>query len=846
MADLRNVYTTAQIAALTNSQWVNYDGVESAIQHYCFDTRRCWQTTQTIFIALQGSERHGSHFVQNAYDLGIRYFWLQQPIDLAGTIQLISPKPLAALQNLAQHHRQQFSLPIIGITGSNGKTIVKEWLATLLEGSYELAKSPKSYNSQLGVALSLLLLQPEHTIALIEAGISQIGEMATLADMIQPTIGIFTHFGDAHDQGFADRSQKCAEKLKLFSTCDYVIIDQHHNPEAWQYLPASLYDQVIAIRKVPVSAIFEQQLSALPVAQTYWIQSIAGDQASWHFSLTNPRGQSHAFHLALAGQSALENALLAIVAAWHLGVQPAQIASRLLGLYPVSMRTAVITDNPEIVILNDSYNADRASVENAFSMLSNMQASRPKVILTDLEHQGQQQAAVQQAVLQEAIRRFGIEHVVAIGECSTALAPDFPGLSAYPDTESLMRSWNYEHYRHTTVLLKGARRYRLEQLIPLLSLQAHETYLRINLNALQDNYLHIKRHTQVKVMAMLKAAGYGSGAWQLAQSLEEIGVDYLAVAFSSEGIALRHKGVRAPIMVLSPDTTAYPALFRYQLEPVIGQLDDLKRFLSVRDTLIDAGLDNAASLPIHVELETGMGRNGFAFAELPAVVSILESTQSPLPVASIFSHLAAADEPAHDDFTQAQIEQFIAGSATLRTIAPDALLHIANTAGALRFPKARLDMVRLGIGLYGIDPTNDATMALAEVVSLHSVITQLHDYPPGTSIGYGRSTVLNQPARIATVPIGYADGLPRRLSQSPTAMLIRHQRCHLVGRVCMDLLMLDVTALDDVAVGDEVVIFGQQGQAHLSIQELADWADTIPYEILAGLSSRVKRIYVRE
>jgi alanine racemase len=511
----------------------------------------------------------------------------------------------------------------------------------------------------------------------------------------------------------------------------------------------------------------------------------------------------------------------------------------------------LITDNPEITLLNDSYNADAASVRHAFSLLA-AQESQPRkvVIISDLEHQGERAPTLQRELAELALERFGAGNVMLIGPLFSRLMAEtpLPGAAAYPDLDAFLKAFRYEDFTQSVILLKGARKFRLETLIPYFSQQAATTYLKINLNALKQN-LEVFRSrvpNQTRLMAMLKAAAYGSGGWQLAQELEREGVDYIGVAYTVEGIELRRRGIRAPILVLNPDFATLAQLWRFELQPAVWSFPLLQQLAAI-------AAERQTALPIHLEFDTGMGRLGFEPGQVEPVLDALRSTAGAehLPIASVFSHLAAADAPAQDPFTEQQLAQFEAVAERIQTQYPESLRHILNTGGALRWPGRAGDMVRIGLGLYGISPVPALQRELQEIASLHSSISQIHHYPAGTSISYGRTYVLEAPARIATIPVGYADGIPRALSNGKLEALVHGQRCPVVGVICMDMLMLDVTAVPQAQAGDEVVFFGRQAapsdsETFQSITTLAEAANTIPYEILTGLSLRLRRLYVKE
>ncbi|MEM6263650.1 MAG: bifunctional UDP-N-acetylmuramoyl-tripeptide:D-alanyl-D-alanine ligase/alanine racemase [Bacteroidota bacterium] len=797
----------------------------SAIKYVVFDTRNISHGRESIFVALGTSNRNGHDFVEVAYQKGVRNFILENPVRLPDINYLLVENSLETLQLWAKHHRQQFSYPVIGITGSNGKTIVKEWLATLLEGSFQLVKSPMSYNSQLGVAISLLSMRPGVDLAIIEAGISQPGEMELLAEMIQPDTGILTHMGAAHAEGFESFEQKLAEKCFLFEHVQSLWCG-NGQPTVLSYLnQQGLQVKTVGLHQEGLPTNLE--LEAAPNSQQGW-DIHCGDILA---------------QLPISGNAALENAALAIAVAQEMGVAPAEIRDRILLLHPVEMRTELITDNPEVSIINDSYNSDVDSIRNAFQMLHQQEAHPRKcLILSDMLHQGTQQEALQQEILDEAEKLFGEQHIWTVGTMYAQLR----SFQSYATTQELVKQITYEDFKNSTVLLKGARQFAFEQLIPFLSRRLNATYLEIDLNALKSNLRTLRNLLPegTKVMCMVKAFSYGSGTWEIAQVLERESVEYLSVAYLSEGILLREKGIGLPIMVNNPDINSLQALIAYDLEPQVYSFDLLEAYIRA------ARLAGLPSYPLHLKLDTGMSRLGFQKGDIDQLIEVIGSYPD-IRLISVLSHLAAADDPAEASFCQQQFECFDQMVGRLQAaLGVFPFRHMLNTAGVLQYPERNMEMVRLGIGLYGINPlanpAPDQSPALQEIGTLHSVISQIHTYPAGTTIGYGRSDTLTRTSHIATVPIGYADGIFRAVGNGKLACLVNERFAPTVGRICMDMLMLDVTEIPDVREGDDVVLFGRQGEAFQSVKQVAKAAETIPYEILARISERVRRVFAYE
>ncbi|MCB9231518.1 MAG: bifunctional UDP-N-acetylmuramoyl-tripeptide:D-alanyl-D-alanine ligase/alanine racemase [Bacteroidia bacterium] len=818
-------YTLQEIAEILGTRAVIRQAAEP-VQSVVFDSRQVFRPAQTLFVALKGEKRDGHQFIDNAFEKGVHNYLVSDPHQVPEGCNYIQvPDTLAALQQFATFHRQRFSLPLLAITGSNGKTIVKEWISTLLDKTLLIVKSPKSYNSQVGVPLSLLQLNPAARLGIFEAGISRPGEMEALQVMIQPQLGLLTHFGDAHEEGFPAKEAKLLEKLKLFQACQAVFATAD-DPLVLKHLQ-NLNLPLITIGRDSSASI--RLISAVE------------KKNSWEIQLQD-QGEIHFLKLGLGSQADLENGLLAILVARHFRLSFPEIQEGLEKLQAVSMRMDLISDNPEITIINDAYNADLSSIHNAFSLLFSDEFQPGKaLILSDLEHQGQMQEKIQQEVLQEAVKMLGNENIILIGPVFQQISQG--NMDAYATTEDFLREFDYQRFRNKTVLLKGARRFELEKIIPYLSRRVNATLFKVNLNHLSGNLRFFRSLVPrgTKIMAMVKAFAYGSGTWEIAQALERDGIDYLAVAYLSEGIALRTRNISRPIMVMNPDQTGIEQLFHFDLEPEVYSLDFLKKYLATGKML------GATQMKVHLKVETGMHRLGFRPAELITIQAFLADHPA-LRVVSVFSHLAAADESDEDAYSHAQVQTLTGFADQLeKALSYKPLRHILNTAGILRFPEYSLDMVRLGLGLYGLSPVPGLPFPeLQEVGSLHTIISQLNEYPAGTSIGYGRSQVTERVSRIATLPIGYADGIPRALSNGRVSFLVHGKLAPVIGRVCMDMLMLDVTDIPGVAAGDEVVLFGPQGQAFQSVEALAGGAGTIAYEILSGISPRVRRVYVRE
>nr|MDQ2770918.1 alanine racemase [Bacteroidota bacterium] len=795
---------------------------------------------------------------------------------------LVVPSPLAALQALAAAHRAEFPGPVLAITGSNGKTIVKEWLAQLLSADEDICRSPRSYNSQVGVPLSVWELNPaRHTLGIFEAGISEVGEMARLAAIIQPTEGIFTTLGTAHDAGFASPEQKLREKLRLFQLPGFERL--------FYCADQALVAATVAELQLPG---FSWTRQPGPRADLRFLLESAADSASGavnaapatHLRAEYPAtGLVATFMLPFADEPSLENALHCLAVLLHRRVEPAEIQRRLLRLHPVGMRLEMKHGRHGAYLLDDTYNNDLAGLALALNALARQsRPGRRTLILSDVLESGLSSAELYARVA-ALLPAAGVSRVVGIGEeiaqlsvvryqlsvnreeltaDGTATAKDQPpGLmftdnfslitEFYPSTEAFLAQLNPADFAQETILIKGARRFGFERIVAALQAQQHGTVLEVNLDALAHNLAHYRRqlNTGTKLMVMVKAFAYGAGSYEVASLLEFQRADYLAVAYADEGIALREAGISLPIMVMNAAPDAFETLRRYRLEPEIYSFEMFDEYLAtfLNPQLPTPNIPQAEAriTPIHLKLDTGMRRLGFDEADLPALLARLRPHAAQLPVASLMTHLATADEPAHDDFTQQQLAAFGRMTAAIEaTLGRSVLKHALNSAGILRFPEAQFDMVRLGIGLYGVDASNMAdSTTLRPVSQLRTTISQIKTLPAGHTVGYGRrGQAGSSERRIATLAIGYADGYDRRFGNGTGTVLIHGQPAMLVGSVCMDMCMVDVTDILAARAGDVALVFG----VGLPLPMLAARIGTIAYELLTNVSERVKRVFVSE
>lgn len=794
---------------------------EAELFHIAFDSRRIRAAHHTLFFALQGKNRNGEDFLTDAYRKGVRNFVVPKhsAFSAADCNIFTVNHPLQALQTLATRHRNAFTGPVAGITGSNGKTVVKEWLYQLLQNDFSIARSPRSYNSAIGVAISLLGIEKWHNMALIEAGISEPGEMEVLESMIQPSLGIFTHLGSAHDSNFANRESKVAEKVKLFAHCDVLVYckDEH------------LLDKEIQKLK-----------TANPLLKTItW-----GKHERSNFQIVGKemegmgtrirfihRATDHHLFIPFFDQASAENAMtclctLAAFERWD----PEHIQA-FETLEPLENRMAFMEGKNGNYVVNDSYSNDPESLEVALDFMLRQQPDKPHmVVLSDFDQIAADKNGLYQNVA-HLLKEKGTRNLIAIGPDLFASKSSFGDIPAefFETTEAFLQSPALSQIRDTAILVKGARKFKLERVTDALRKQLQKTHLQIDLNALRNNYSYIRSQlrSSTKVMAMVKAFGYGSGSFEAARALQFAGVDYLAVAYADEGVELRKAGIQVPVMVMNTGISDIETLSQYNLEPVIFDHAGLQDFKH-----------SGKTLNVHIEIDTGMHRLGFA----PQIAGVFQNLPKHLNIASVFSHLAASEDPQHDDFTRAQIASFHEACKCIEEDCGHSFIkHILNTGGVLRFPNAQLDMVRLGIGLYGVDPRGESNVNLETVLQLKTTISQIKEIPAGDSVGYGRRGKSDAARRIAVLPIGYADGLWRAVGHGKGYAQINGSQAPYVGSICMDMCMCDVTHIDCQA-GDEVEIFGNKP----NIQELATWCQTIPYEILTSVSGRVRREYLGE
>ena len=806
-----------EIAQITHGQVIKNE-CSDPILRMVTDTRNSLSPQGSLFVALKGPRSNGHQFIQQAFNKGLRLFLVQEPIDFSipGSSVVLVENTWRALQKLAAHHRQQFHIPVIGITGSNGKTVVKEWLNTLLADEFHIVRSPKSFNSQLGVPLSVWNMEESHTLAIFEAGISEPGEMENLAHIIQPTIGILTNIGSAHSEHFMNRRQHIGEKLHLFEQAEIIIL-----PEDGDVANAA-------------SRWGKSKRCIIRPSLESCVKSMNDTRSSLTIMW---EGQAHVFDVDFVDHASLENALTCILCLLVLNYKHAVIQERLSRLGALQMRLELVKGNQNCYLINDAYSNDLQSLEIALQFTERHATERERcAILSESVQSGLDESALHHRMA-ELVSRHGIHQLYAIGASFDRMKQHYAiPLQTYKTTEEFLSE--IPQFANQTILIKGARSFQFERIVEALEEKSHDTTLEINLAAIRHNlnFFRNKIPSSTKCMAMVKAFGYGAGSKELASTLQFNHVDYLAVAYTDEGVELRRSGISMPIMVMNPEQSSWHALIRHHLEPEIYSFRVLDQLLKTADSL-----SLQRPLPVHIKWDTGMHRLGFLDEEAEALITRLKSATN-IHVVSLFTHLAAADDPQHDDFTREQLNRLHRIANLFRQeLHPDISIHALNSAGIARFPESHMDMVRLGIGLYGISAQVEQQAELQQVSTLRTVISQIKHIRMGDTIGYGRSFQAKRDMRIATIPIGYADGLPRKLSNGQGMVAISGKRATIVGRVCMDMTMVDVTDIP-CREGDSVEVFGSD----ISLQEFAKMCDTIPYEVLTSIPQRVKRVYTQD
>jgi alanine racemase len=819
-------YTATEIKKVVKGQYFSANKNQFTITQIATDTRKLLLSRDTCFVALRGLNFDGHQFLEEAYAKGVRVFITDKNLSarFKDAVFIVVQDTLLALQMIATFHRKHFDIPVIGITGSNGKTIIKEWLYQLVHGDLQICRSPKSFNSQVGVPLSVLQLTRNDQLGIFEAGISKPNEMQRIETMVKPTLGIFTNIGPAHDAGFSSIGEKVKEKLKLFKDCEKIIYCKDHTIID-TYLREN--DNTVTWGEDEDADYVVQILTLKPSLTKVTIQYC---EQIFHFDVP------------FAEKAYIENCLHCIITLMLLGYDIEVLQSRLAYLKILPMRMELKYGINRCTLIDDSYSADILSLQVALDFMRQQQTNQKKtLIISTFEESGITDIVFIKKIIQ-IIRDYHFDKIIGVGQAFVKNTFEFFKLNiefhSFPTTDSLIKGFSGLKFDNELILLKGSRNYQFERVTYELLGQTHKTILEINLNALIDNLNVYKSLVppETGIIPMVKAFSYGSGTTEIATLLEEQNVPYLAVAYVDEGVRLRQMGITIPIMVLNADIFEYRKMVEYNLEPEIYSIEMLYKIISIIDD------DHNERLPIHIKIETGMNRLGIVEEDIDMLIDIL-GNQDKLYVKTVFSHLAASDEPTMDNYTKEQIQVF--ESLTDR-ISKDLDYHfgrhICNSSGIVRFPKAHYDYVRLGIGLYGVDSGNTIQHRLQTIGVLKSRIAQIKEVKSGGTIGYSRKGKANGDKTIAIVAIGYADGFDRRFSNGIGKMYIRGQIAPVIGNVCMDMTMIDITHISGVTTGDEVEVFGK----NISIIDAAANIGTIAYELLTGISERVKRVYYYE
>ncbi len=818
---IREALTIRQVAMITNGSILG--DADRLVGHLATDSRSLPGIDNVMFIAIRGERHDGNDYIRELYERGVRSFLAdrkpQSDFPEDATFCIVKDS-LSALQSLAAERRKKFHGRVIGITGSNGKTIVKEWLSQMLQHEMSVVRSPRSYNSQLGVPLSLWQLSDRYRIAVIEAGISLPGEMAKLEKMIMPDIGILTNIGPAHRENFSSDRVKLKEKLQLFRHSGKLVfrsdtfVDEIRTGDYLHDLGAEKISWALE-----GEALYRCKISTTENSRRM-LEMVTGQDC-------------YSFILPFSDDASVENLVHCIVVMKELGIAFSRIDQLLQMLEPVEMRLETLKGVFGSTLVSDVYNSDLAGLKVALDVLMQQQShAKRMVILSDLYQSGLQDRVLYLEVA--GLLRFkDVHRVFCIGNSISGQRDLFPvDTKFFPDTKSFIREFDPKEIEHAAVLIKGARKFHFEDITRQLQLQFHKTVLEINISEMVNNlnYFRSLLKPSTRVMVMVKALSYGAGSHEIAGFLQHEKIDYLAVAFPDEGIRLRKSGVQLPVMVMNTDPGDYKKVLENRLEPEIYNREGLERLLK------DCRYLGLSGQPVHIKLDTGMHRLGFEEKDLQWLSGQLSASE--IKVKSMFTHLVGSDDPSLDDFTRMQVAKLRKMAGLLKPIVGDSvLLHALNTSGIERFPELQMDMVRIGIGLYG----QGTKRKLEPVSAFRTIISQIRDVAPGEAVGYGRSGVVKRPSRIATIPVGYADGINRHLGNGNYSFFLNGEFAPTIGHICMDMTMLDITGIK-AGVGDQVELFGR----NCTVSAMAEKLGTIVYEVLTGIPERVKRIYIME
>lgn len=815
-------FNIQEVAEICNGEIINATTSDVEIQTLSFDSRKTVEPEHCLFFALVTERNNGHAYVFDAFEKGVRTFVVSEKISLPTDACIIRvDNSLHAAQALVGQHRKKFNYPVLGITGSNGKTIVKEWLFQVMHSKFKIARSPKSYNSQIGVPLSMSLLSEWNDLAIIEAGISQKDEMQNLSEIIYPTHGLITNLKEAHSSGFANDCEKLKEKLLLFKHCKTVFYCKD-DFEVSQEIETLFSDR---------------ELVFWSTGPQGFLNSVTTEKKENATVLSAKRnGSLIKIRIPFSDSASIENAMHTWLIALYFGLSAEEISEKMAQLQSVDMRLNIVRGQHGSVLISDYYNSDPSSVMIALETLEHQTAVGNKIVVLSAFEQIEQSKELYESVFRKLNSKY-IDQIFLVGREWEDYKEE-EKVRWYLTTAELQRELSQFKLSHAAVLLKGARAFSFEKIADVFAEKKHETFLEVNMEALVHNlnFIKSKLPKSTKIMAMVKAFSYGSGSTEIASVLQFHGVDYLGVAYLEEGVELRKSGIALPIMVMNPSQHNFDKLIKNRLEPEIYSLS-LFRFFQAE---IEKDQNPNSRFKIHLKIDTGMHRLGFSLSDLSEVKSLLKKDDR-IEVASVFTHLAGADDLQLDAFSQEQITIFNEACVQLEEhIKTPFLKHIFNSAGAIRFPALANDMVRLGIGLYGIDSSKTVQDRLMPVSRFITHISQIKHIEKGESVGYSRNFVAKEKTTIATLPVGYADGYYRSLGNQNSKVFVKGEYCQVVGNVCMDMLMVDITGLD-IHEGDEVELFGE----HISVSELAEAAGTIPYEILAHISTRVPRVYLQ-
>ncbi len=791
---------------------------EFIIENISIDSRSLQNNQGTLFFALKGNNHDAHQYLENLIEKGVQFFVVEYiPEHLKDKAQFVVVKnTLNALQQTAIFYRNLFSFLTIGITGSNGKTIVKEWLNFLLSPDFAIVRSPKSYNSQVGVPLSIFGSNENHNLGIFEAGISTSNEMENLQKIIQPKIGIFTHLGNAHNEGFSSMSEKIKEKTKLFKDCEIVILEKNETIEK-------------NIHSKTLTWSFSNKKA------TVFGSKKTSKNGFSNITITH-KDNSFEVNIPFQDEASIANAMTCICTLLFLKYEVKTIAERIQNLYPVELRLQVKKGINNCSLIDDSYSSDYQSLKMALDFLEQQKLHQKKtLILSDIFQSGLPLQALYEKVT-SLIKNNEINRLITIGDTIGNYLKEIPNVISFSSTQEFLQQFNLNSFENETILIKGARNFNFEEIVVILEEKNHETVLEVNLDAISYNlnFYKSKLNPETKIMVMVKAFGYGNGGYEIAKLLEHHKVDYLGVAFADEGIELRKAGITVPIMVLNPENSSFNAMIAYDLEPEIYSISGLKAFLKI------AQQRNITSYPIHIKMDTGMHRLGFQADGLEELSELLINNNF-VHVKTIFTHLAASDDTSFRDFTLHQLDLFNQFYTKITaSISHTPIRHVLNTSGIFNYTEFQMEMVRLGIGLYGVGNSEEENKQLLNVSTLKSIISQIRTVNENESIGYSRKFMVKNKMQVATIPIGYADGIRRLWGNEKGYVVINNQKATILGNICMDMLMVDVSEISCKA-GDEVIIFGEKPH----VKEIANVSFTIPYEVFVGISQRVKRIFYK-